>query len=268
MNIGLWFGFLVAAGLLWWGAATSNSASALVNSHGVLVVIGGTAAATLISTPPRVLASAFVRMAALFMPNRLPSPEQAAAEMVRIARLAQTGGGLLSVQNEGRDMAEGFVHRALTVAIAAGETSETRRILEKEIRQLRIGRQEDANVFRTIGTLSPMFGILGTLLGMIQVLQSFSEPTKLGPAMALALSSAFMGIAIANFLCIPVAGMIRLASMAETLVLEVLMEGVLDIAAGKAPYLVELHLASYSRQRREELAAQEAAPARVAAGRA
>ena len=156
-------------------------------------------------------------------------------------------------------MADGFLHRAIGVAIATGETADTRRVMEKEVKQLRIGRQEDANVFRTIGTLAPMFGILGTLLGMIQVLGTMSaDPTKVGPSMALALSSAFLGISVANFFCVPVAGHIRLAAMRETMVLELLLEGLLDIAAGKPPYLVEMHMASYSSQRRKELEAAEA----------
>ena len=99
---------------------------------------------------------------------------------------------------------------------------------------------------------------------MIRVLGTISEPTKLAPYMALALSSAFLGIALANFVCVPLAGAIRLMSLRETVLLELLLEGVLDIVAGKAPYLVELHLAAYSAQRRAQLEAREAAPAPAA----
>jgi len=95
-----------------------------------------------------------------------------------------------------------------------------------------------------------MFGLLGTLMGMIQVLETVSTPTKVGPAMALALSSAFVGIAMANLVCVPLAGQMRLRAMTETKLLEMILEGVLDIAAGKPSSLVELHLVSYSQSRR------------------
>lgn len=266
MNLGLWVGFVLAALLVGWGMTSSGTPGALLNRHGVLVVLGGTVAATLIAVPLRQLGSAFVRLGGLFLPSPLPSPEEAVAEIVRLARVAQTGGGILALQEEGRELAGGFPYRAISVAIATGESAETRRVLEREIKQTRIGRQEDANVFRTIGVLSPMFGILGTLLGMIEVLGSLSEPAKVGPAMALALSSAFLGIAIANFLCIPIAGQLRLTAMRETLVLEILLEGIVEIAAGKAPYVVELHLSSYLAQRRTDSEAGAGAPGPAAAG--
>jgi len=90
-----------------------------------------------------------------------------------------------------------------------------------------------------------MFGLLGTLLGMLKALTAMSDPAKLGPAMALALSSAFIGIGVANFLCIPIAGQIRLLAMRETLLLEMILEGALDIAVNRPAYQVEMRMASY-----------------------
>jgi chemotaxis protein MotA len=114
--------------------------------------------------------------------------------------------------------------------------------LELEVRRRRINRQEDANVFRTLGTLAPMFGLMGTLLGMLNVLTNMSEPSKLGPAMALALSSAFIGISMSNFICIPLAGHIRLLAMRETMIFEMLIDGILSIAMNQPTYQVELRM--------------------------
>lgn len=255
MNLSVWTGVAVAALLVSVGVVRSGGSSAIFNRHALLTVFGGTTAAMCIGFPFRQLWSAAGRLGALFLPNRVPDPEAVVAELHRLARRAQAEGGLLSLQNEPMELADGFLRRAFVVAAAAGETGETRRIMEAEIRQTRIGRQEDANVFRTMGMLAPMFGLLGTLVGMIQVLESISEPNKVGPAMALALSSAFFGIGLANFLCIPIAGQIRALAMRETLVLEMLLEGLLDVMAGKAPYLVEMHLLSYARRARKRASA-------------
>lgn len=259
MNISFWLGLLAVGGVLFWGVSEFRSMGNLFNLHGLTVVFGGTFAATLINCPFRILGNAFLRLFLLFVFSRLPTPEEVIAEMSRLSRVAQTQGGLLSLQEQSRGFAGGFLSRAINIAIAVSESAEIRRLVESEIKQTRIEAQENANVFRTMGVLSPMFGLMGTLLGMIRVLESISEPTKVGPAMAMALSSAFMGIGFANVVCIPISGRMRLQAMNETLVLEMILEGVLDIARGKAPYLVELHLAAYSRRRRRELEAETTA---------
>jgi len=265
MNLGLWVGLISAIGLAVWAIFSTGASGALLNVHGVVIVVGGTTAATLINCPLETVRSAFSNFFSLLGGSNFPTTDDAIGDVVELAREAHAGGGILTLRDAGGDLADGFGHRVITAAIATGETNQTRRIMETEIKQSRIIRMEDTNVFRTISTLSPMFGILGTLLGMIEVLGALQDPTKVGPAMALALSSAFLGIAIANFVCVPIAGRIRAAAMRETLVLEVILEGILDISAGQAPYLVELRLAAYSAQRRAELEAAEggAAPARA-----
>jgi len=261
MNWAFWVGIFAATGaIVYTFIAGGGGGRSLFNIHGVAVVLGGTAVATLINCPFRNIASALANVAALFLPPRMPAAEAIVAEMSRLARRAQTEGGLLSLQGESREFAVGFLNRAITVAIATGESNETRRILEAEIRQLRIRHQEEANLLRTMGTLSPMFGLLGTLLGMIHVLETISSPTKVGPAMALALSSAFVGIAFANMVCVPISGQMRLRAMTQTMAMEMILEGVLDVAAGKPPSLVELHLIGYAEERRREREAPAPAP--------
>lgn len=245
MNISVWLGAGIGAVLLVYGGMGSGGASSLVNSHGLVVVLGGTVTALLVSTPLGVLWDGVKAGLGLFLPDKFPSPAAAATELTRLARVAQEGGGLLALQGESPAFAEGFLSRAVTVSIAAGETSEARRVLEEDIRQRRIRRNEDQNIYRTAGLLAPMFGIMGTLVGMIQVLSKLSDPTKVGPAMALALSSAFIGIAVANALCIPIAGQLRLWAMRETLVYTIILEGVLQIALGKPPAVVELRVAGF-----------------------
>ncbi len=255
MNWTFLAGAVLAVVLVFTSFVTSEGSRALFNVHGVIVVLGGTLIAMLISYPMLQILSTLKGAVSLFLRVRQPAAEEVVAEMSRLARRAQTEGGLLSLQGESRDFADGFLSRAITVAIATGESHATRSILEAEIRQLRIRRQEDANLLRTMGTLSPMFGLLGTLLGMIQVLETISTPAKVGPAMAMALSSAFVGIAFANIVCIPVAGQMRLRAMRETMLLEMILEGILDVAAGQPAALVELHLVGYAEGRAPEAAA-------------
>jgi chemotaxis protein MotA len=181
----------------------------------------------------------------VMIPGRQPTVDEVAAEIIRLSKKAQAEGGLLALRGESPGFAGGFLQRAVSAAAACGETVAARQILELEVRRRRINRQEDANVFRTLGTLAPMFGLMGTLLGMLNVLTNMSEPSKLGPAMALALSSAFIGISMSNFICIPLAGHIRLLAMRETMIFEMLIDGILSIAMNQPTYQVELRMGAY-----------------------
>lgn len=266
MNIGIWLGFAAGAALVAWGVQEAGAGAILFDRHAIVIVLGGTAAAALVLSPLANLWSALRRFMGLFLPQAAPAPEACIDEVVRLARRAHQGGGLLALHREGGDFADGFLRHAILVAIATGESAETRRILEAEVHNIRAEHQEDANIFRTLGLLAPMFGILGTLLGMIRVLSTLSDPSRMAPFMALALSSAFLGIGLANLICVPVASQIRLRAMREVLALEILLEGILDIVIGKAPYSIELHLSSYSRRRRAAMEARDAEPAVAPAG--
>lgn len=244
-NISLWLGFISAGLILSWSLLQQGVARNTLNAHGLIIVLAGAAAAMLISTPAAQLFSALRALLWIMAPSGLPSRAEAAAEILRLSQKARAEGGLLALRDESPDFAGGFLRRALATAAACSETSAARELLEAEIRNRRLARQEDANVFRTLGTLSPMFGLLGTLLGMLKVLSTMSNPSKLGPAMALALSSAFIGIVVSNFFCIPISGQIRLLAMRETFLLEMILEGALDIAVNRPAYQVELRMAAY-----------------------
>ncbi|MDX6771180.1 MAG: MotA/TolQ/ExbB proton channel family protein [Elusimicrobiota bacterium] len=243
-NLSLLLGLAAAAGVLAW-SLFQPGATTIFDMHGLVIVIGGAAAAMLISTPAGHLFSALRTFLWTLIPGKLPSADEVTGELLRLSRKARAEGGLLALRDESPDFAGGFLKRALSAAQSSGETAAARDIIELEIKRRRVQRTEDANVFRTLGLLAPMFGLLGTLIGMLRVLQSMTEPTKLGPAMALALSSAFIGIALANFLCVPIAGQIRLLSMRETQMLEMILEGVLEIAANRPTYIVQLKLEAF-----------------------
>ena len=256
-----WLGFIVAGSIGAFFVVQMGGFQNIWNWHGLVEVLGGVLCTAMINYPFSQLRRAATWMVWIFLPERLPSLDDVAAEILRLSNIAKSQGGLLALQNEGRTFARGWLNRAILVAIAAGEHQRTREILEADLRQTRTAQQEDANFFRTIGMLAPMFGLLGTLLGIIGVLRSISDPTKVGPAMSLAITASMYGIAFANMICIPIAGHIRMRTMHEARVMEAIMEGVLDLMRSESQYLLELRLGSYSLQRREASAGAAGAPA-------
>jgi chemotaxis protein MotA len=244
-DLSLWLGVAAAAGLTLWSLLQPGAGHGLMDARGLFVVLGGAASAVLISTPAAQIFGALRAAALVLRPGRETPPEEVAAEVLRLSRMAHARGGLLALRGESADFAGGFLQRSISAAAACGETADVRQILELEVRRRRIARREEASVFRTLGTLAPMFGVMGTLLGMLKALSSLSDPAKLGPAAALALSSAFVGIGLANLVCVPLAARIRQLSVRESLSLEMMIEGVLAIAMNQPTYQVELRMAAY-----------------------
>lgn len=258
MDFSTLLGFLGAAGVLVWGVNATGVGHIFINAHGVVIVVIGSFMSMTLNTGLSLLWGAIKGFGRLFLSPRVPSVDATIPDLVKLAEKARGEGGLLTLQDEGKDVAGGFLNRILNIAITSGETNEARKIIEEEIRQIRSRQIEQQNVFRTWGILAPMFGLLGTLLGIIEVLQKMSDPTAVGPAMGVAITSAFYGITLANVFCVPIAGKLRIRMNEEVLLYMVLLEGVLDIMDSKPPYLVEMHLNAYALEKKKKIAAEGA----------
>ena len=238
-------GFVMGAAVVTWGAFSTGVADNIMNSHGIVIVLGGTLASTIINTSFKRFTAGIKTLGDIFSAPKTPPMDVAVRMMVGMAETAQKQGGIMALTNADPAFAGGFLKRAVSVAMISAESRETRGILEEEIRLRRLDVSEDSNLFRTMGVLSPMFGLIGTLFGIIQTLSNISDPTTIGRSMATAISSAFFGIALSNIVFVPVANKIRLRAMEETLVLQLILEGVIDIMAGKTPHLIGMHLRGF-----------------------
>jgi chemotaxis protein MotA len=142
-------------------------------------------------------------------------------------------------------VAGGFLERAATAALEYSDSKFVRQVLEQEINQAFDDINEVANIYRTMGVLAPMFGLLGTLIGIIAVLKEISNPEAVGPAMAVAITSAFYGILFANIVCVPVAGKLRSRALAQIRIKSMVLEGIMEIMKGSLPMVVERRLQAY-----------------------
>jgi len=256
-----WVGLLAGVVLLVWSTMSAGLQGTIVNAHSLVMVLGGVVCAALINYPLSEIIRALGSLFSIMLPSTLPSYEQIAAEMLRLAEIARAQGWMLALQNEGGGFAGGFLNRAILVAIAAGETKKARDILDGDIRQKRILQQESGNLFRTLGTLAPMFGLMGTLFGIIMVLRNMTDPTKVGAAMAVAITASLYGIALANLVFIPIAGNIRVRALQEAQVREAIVDGVLEMMDTPSLYVLELRMGSYTQQTAFRARAAEAPPA-------
>lgn len=266
MDIMTIVGMIGAVGLLLMGVVHGGGLAAFMNLHGVMIVVGGTFCATMINSSFEEMKDTFKAFILLFFKSRHLPAENVIPIISRLAAKSRQL-GIFSLQDEGKDIGDdGFMAHAIDVCLTTNDELLARVTLEREISQTRTRHREVGNILRTSGLLSPMFGLLGTLIGIIGVLKNISDPESVGPAMAVAISSAFYGILMANVLFVPGAGKLRMRSMEELISKEVMMEGLMDIIfSNRIPVIIELRLFSYLKTGNmkggEEVAAPAPAPA-------
>jgi chemotaxis protein MotA len=238
-------GYILGMGLLAYGASEGGGLQTFINVHGIVIVVGGTLAMMLVNSTGATLKSIPSALLKLLFPTRQVDVERLIAAFRSMADKAKVE-GIGAMQASQTGITDAFMDRAINVSVITGDAEATREILEEEVRQIKLRHTNVENVFRTAGVLSPMIGLLGTLLGIVQVLQQITDPEKIGPSMAIALSTAFYGIFIASFIAVPIAGKLRERSNEERLRKLIIMEGVIGILKNESPYILELRLRSFA----------------------
>ena len=135
--------------------------------------------------------------------------------------------------------------QGIQLAVDGQELSAIEAILSTEIDYLRERHRQGADIFQTLATFAPALGLIGTLIGLVQMLQNMDDPASIGPAMAVALLTTFYGAVLANLIFAPVAGKLRNRSAEETQLREMTVEGILALASGDNPRLVEQKLKAF-----------------------
>lgn len=244
MDIGTLLGFVVTGLVIGFGVYRGELSSSLINLHAVLVVMGGGLAAMLFNTPVKYLLKALSELRYIMFVDETPNIKNVIPVMVKLAEECR-GRGLIALKDADRKIAAGFMARVAEAALEYNDTNFVKQVITREINHYADEMNEIANVYRTFGLLSPMFGLLGTLIGIISVLKQLSDPESVGPAMAIAISSAFYGILFANMVCVPIAGKIRSRIWTNVKLYSMILDGILEIMKGSVPMVVERRLQAF-----------------------
>ncbi|MBI4424672.1 MAG: MotA/TolQ/ExbB proton channel family protein [Elusimicrobia bacterium] len=246
MDLSALIGILGGFALLYGAVLNANATAIFLNFRSFGMVLGGTLFSGLALGSAKELWRALRALGTLLRAPPHPPLEEMIGVMVGLTEQARIGGVRSILPRAGEVDDGGFLARALDVAVSSSDARLCRDTLISQINQIRQRHREVAGTWRTLGMLAPMFGLLGTLIGIAGVLSQISEPEALGPAMGTALSTAFYGILLSNLVFIPLAGKLRSRSLAELLAREVTMEAVLDIVyTTRMPALVEMRLKSF-----------------------
>lgn len=255
MDIMTFLGLFLGGISVYYVMHTSGIVALLINSQAAVLVFGGTFAATLITYPWSILRRAPHAVRMVFFPKKSEDPSAIINTLVQLAEQAKRG-GVDSIEKQLPYLRERFLADGLRMVINGLQPELVRENMEKEIAFTRIRHQQMANLFRSMGTYSPVFGLLGTLIGVVQILRNLTDPQSLGSAMAIAVTTTFYGIFGTNFIFLPIAGKLGSYSDAEMLLKEVIIEGVLSVQAQEVPALVSLKLQAFLSYRLREIGAK------------
>jgi chemotaxis protein MotA len=240
---------VVGAAIVLGGSITS-----FVDTTSLLLVVGGTLLVTLMKFSVHQFFNA-TKVAIKAFIYRVPDPEELIIKSIQLANHARAS-GLLALEEA--DVPDEFFRKALNLVIDGHDPEVVRSILSKDL-DLTLKRHRDGQaMFKAIGDAAPAMGMIGTLIGLVQMLGAMSDPKQIAPAMAIALLTTLYGAMIANLIAIPIADKLSLRSTEERLAKSLIIDAVMSIQDGQHPRVMQDLLKNYlpkSRRSDEQRAA-------------
>src|SRR5476649_1663714 len=225
-----------------------------VSEHAAILILGGCAAATLIRFP---LSSIFhgVPLGAKFaFTMRRMTQRDLVDELAGLAEVARKSG---PIGLEKAEIDDPFMAKGIRFVADGYDTSFIRDNLERDRDNFLTHLDEGQKIYRAIGDCAPAFGMIGTLIGMVQMFANMTDPSKLGPFMAGALLATFYGATIANLFCLPLADKLHLKLVDEEINRTLIIDGILMIREAKSPTLVREMLLAYLPEKHRHSEADE-----------
>lgn len=243
MDIATFLGIFSAFALVITAITSGGGMSAFINIPSLMIVAGGTLGATFINYPLKdVLKVGGILKNAVF--QNKSTPQQWIPIFVDFANKARKE-GVLSLEGTVSKMKDPFLKKGIQMAVDGLEPQSIKDILETEIEFIRARHRLGVDIFASMGAFSPAMGLIGTLIGLVQMLQSMEDPSTIGPSMAVALITTFYGAIMANLLFIPISGKLKTRSQEELFAKELMLEGVMAVTKGDNPRIVEQKLHAF-----------------------
>ena len=227
-----------------------------IDMPSILIVIGGGFAATLVRFPLSGIGHALILGGKAAFTHKKVSPAELVDEIARLGDVVRKSGPL-GLENV--EVSHPLLQKGAQYVTDGFEASFIRESLERE-RDLSLERlAEGQRVFKALGDSAPAFGMIGTLVGLVQLLANMDDPSTIGPAMAIALLTTLYGAFIANLVCLPIADKLEAKFALDEVNLSLVIDGVAQIRENKSPTLIrEMLLAYLPDKARAELAAAAA----------
>ncbi|AOT68274.1 flagellar motor protein [Geosporobacter ferrireducens] len=243
MDLATIIGIIVGMTFIIGGILLDGSLLSFWNLPSIVIVLGGTVASTLVAFPLRKVTQSFTVVRKAFSSKDL-APGETISKIIELANTARRE-GLLALEEACENIDDEFLQKGAMLIVDGTDPELVRNILETELAFLEERHGEGKSIFDSMGSASPAFGMIGTLIGLINMLQRLEDPKSVGPSMAVALITTFYGSLLANLVFIPIATKLKTRSREEILIKEIMVEGLLSIQAGENPRIIEEKLKAF-----------------------
>jgi chemotaxis protein MotA len=238
------FGLLLAvSGIIGGQLLEGGSVAVLVQGAAFLIVFGGTLGAVLIQNPQQVFITG-VKMARWAFITPKVDLQGLAYQLTVWSSMARKD-GVLSLEGQIKSVKDPLVAKGLQLLVDNNSAGKIREVLEVDVNTWQDLRWQGARVWEGAAGYSPTIGILGAVLGLIHVMQSLGEPSKLGAGIAVAFIATIYGVGLANLVFLPIAGKLKMHIMRELVMRDMLIDGLVMIANGENPRFIENKLKGY-----------------------
>lgn len=235
MDLSTILGLVGGFGLMLWAILIGGTLKMFIDIPSVLIVFGGTLGALMIKFRlNEILGIATVIMKTFF--NTRPEVDRVIGQLVDMANIARKDGILALEKIKSEDM---FMQSAINHCVDGADPEFLETVLGKDLEYLIKRHQRCIDILASAADFGPAMGMIGTLIGLVQMLANMADPNTIGPAMAVALITTLYGALLANLVCTPMAGKLTLYSEDERLVRQVIIDGMVGIQKGVNPRMLQ-----------------------------
>jgi chemotaxis protein MotA len=237
--IGLILGIVLVVGSIMIGGELTP----FIDVPSLMITVGGSIAATLINFPMSKVITVFGVVRKCFMVS-LPTPQEVIEQFKEFATISRKE-GLLALESQVESISDTFLKRGLEQVVGGVSRDDLTSSLETEISFIEQRHQTGKKIVDGIAAAAPAFGMIGTLIGLVQMLRSLDDPSQIGGGMAVALLTTLYGAVIANMFCIPLAGKLESRSQEELMIRQLMLSGLSSLIEGNAPRALEQRLLAF-----------------------
>jgi chemotaxis protein MotA len=243
MDLGTVIGIVLIMALLLGAMVMGVGIGAYIDIPSVLIVIGGSIGALMISFKP----GQMKQFTKIFMKAIKPGEEDTGELIKKLVEFATKArkDGILALESEVNSEENEFLKKGLSMAIDGSEPDTIRDLLEIEMEQTSTRHKVNGSIFSQWAGLAGAMGMIGTLIGLVAMLLNMADPSAIGPSMAVALLTTMYGAMIGNIFGAPIANILSVRNDEETMVKEMIVEGIMSIQSGDAPRVLEAKLLAY-----------------------
>lgn len=238
------FGLLIAfSGIIGGQLMEGGAVSALLQGAAFIIVFGGTLGAVMLQNPSKVFIAGLKMASWAFVTPKIDL-QNLAYQLTAWSSVSRKE-GVLMLEGQIKGVKDPFVAKGLQLLVDGNSAEKIREVLEIDVHTYEELRWQGARVWESAAGYSPTIGILGAVLGLIHVMQSLGDPSKLGAGIAVAFIATIYGVGLANLVFLPIAGKLKMIIMQQLVMREMLIDGLVMIANAENPRFIENKLKGY-----------------------